>query len=428
MHVPQSVIDDSLRPASHILVPPLPAALQAELPPHSDCPPFILRKDEHALGVAFWAVPLLMRHASALFKALRRDAPQRSAALDESSADALLQCTRTLLLVNADNATAWNARKRRLVELGDERGSLTAPLLAELRLLSFLFSKHPKSSEAWAHRRWTAQRLLGATDSRAGAELELARGELAVVEMCAERYPKNYHAWLYRQWIVAAVDERQRRRRREAEAGAEDGGGAPRWMELLEGERRRIGAWNESHVSDHSGWHYRSFVVDRMLADASPAPPSPPAAPSQRATQLLGDELAYLSALQRSYPSHESAWSYRRYLLHAAVLRGGAEAERWREGEARWCDEREAARGQCASDDEWRLERRYARVHRLYVTELVATAKQRRAGVGDKERLTMDDVLRGMGPHDRARWQSDVASVQQVYPRQVWADRAALVT
>ena len=428
MTVPQSVVDDSLRPASPILIPPLPAALYAELPPHSDCPPFILRKDEHALGVAFWAVPLLMRHASALFKALRRDTPQHSVAVDESSADPLLQCTRTLLLVNADNATAWNARKRRIVQLHNRRtaavqSDATQPLLAELRLLSFLFSKHPKSSEAWAHRRWTAQRLLGATDSR-GAELELARSELGVVEMCAERYPKNYHAWLYRQWIVAAVDERQRQKRCEVETEAEEGGSVPRWMEVLEGERRRIGAWNESHMSDHSGWHYRSFVVDRMLAASS----APPSSPSQRSSQLLSAELAYLSALQQSYPAHESAWSYRRYLLHAAVLRSGLEAELWREAEERWCDEREAALGQCSSDDEWRLERRYARVHRLYVTELVARAQQRRVAAGEKEALTMDDVLRGMEPHDRARWKSDVASVQQVYPRQVWTDRAALVT
>ena len=77
----------------------------------------------------------------------------------------------------------------------------------------------------------------------------------------------------------------------------------------MEEEQQRIGAWNESHMSDHSGWHYRSFVVDRLLRHSHSS--------HRRPSELLSAELSYLSSLQLMYPAHESAWSYRRYLLHS---------------------------------------------------------------------------------------------------------------
>ncbi len=61
------------------------------------------------------------------------------------SVTALLCSTRALLFVNADNYTAWNARKKLLL-----LQHLTAR--DELRLLDLIFSKHPKSAESWAHR------------------------------------------------------------------------------------------------------------------------------------------------------------------------------------------------------------------------------------------------------------------------------------
>ena len=436
VNVPQSVVDDShagssqAREGSSIVLPSVPASLVPFLPPVSSCPPFLLRKDEHALGVAFWAVPLLFRHSSAIFsqqqqqrrRSMRRPTQQQPQSSGEG--EQLLRCTRTLLLINPDNATAWNARKWLLsacCSSPSPASSLSLPasaavsLSAELRFLSFVFSKHPKSSEAWAHRRWAGQRLMEAVHGDTDALLALLRAELAVVELTAERYPKNYHAWLHRQWLVQAVDGQLSK-----QAETDSGRGGQGWVDVLEKERQRIGAWNESHMSDHSGWHYRSFVIDRLLACCS-SPTAPPA--------LLTDELSYLSSLQQLYPAHESAWSYRRYVLHSALLCYSDSEEwrqRWRRGEDEWCDEREAA-GHCSSEDEWRLEKRYARVHRLYVTELLVRAEQQGVAAAAKER-TVEDALRGMRDPHRARWLCDVAGVQQVYPRQVWADRVAFVT
>ena len=426
--MPQSVLDeaanstappnDKLTPPS-VVLPSVPASLRPFLPPHSSCPPFLLRPVDHALGVAFWAVPLLFRHSSAAFAAQRLQ--------PHGELLSMMRCTRTLLLINADNATAWNARKRQLSSTPSSSHSTTSttttttttsssssPLAAELRFLSFLFSKHPKSSEAWAHRRWTAQRVLESeAHEEAEALLALLRSELAVVEMTAERYPKNYHAWLYRQWIVNAVGERLT-----SVAEHRDGNSKGRqgWVDVLEEEKQRIGAWNESHMSDHSGWHYRSFVVDRLLRHCSSLHCTPSA--------LLDGELSYLSSLQSLYPAHESTWSYRRYLLHSAIIahteREEAERQQLRQSEDEWCDGREQG-ACCSTEDEARLEKRYAALHRLYVTELMVRA----AGAESQQ---MEGLLRAMQEPDRARWLCDVAAVQRVYPRQVWADRVALVT
>lgn len=58
---------------------------------------------------------------------------------------ALLCSTRALLFVNADNYSAWNARKKLLL-LGHTKPE------SELRLMDLIFSKHPKSAESWAQR------------------------------------------------------------------------------------------------------------------------------------------------------------------------------------------------------------------------------------------------------------------------------------
>ena len=419
MHAPPSLVSTANERGEHsVVLPSVPASLHPLLPPLSSCPPFVLRKDEHALGVAFWAVPLLFGHSARLFARLR---PHITTPTHELSSDdrlSLVNCTRTLLLINPDNASAWNARKRLL-------SAYQLSAAAELLFLSFLFSKHPKSSEAWAHRRWTAQRLLERGENGADAAVALLRGELSVVEMTAERYPKNYHAWLHRQWIVQTVDGQQRRK--DSQSG--ERGGEQQWADVLEEEKQRIGAWNESHMSDHSGWHYRAFVIDRIMANGTQATP-----PQQHSTRssLLADELSYLSSLQLMYPAHESAWSYRRFLLHSAVIKraaaadGATEREQWRQREDRWCEEREAI-GRCSSEDEWMLERRYARVHRLYVTELVLRANQLDKAAGGGEQ-PVEVVLQKTQESERARWLTNMALVQQVYPRQVWVDRVALVT
>jgi protein prenyltransferase alpha subunit repeat containing protein 1 len=48
-------------------------------------------------------------------------------------------------MINADHYTAWNIRKRLII-------SQIVTAQEEWDLIDLIFTKHPKSSEAWAHR------------------------------------------------------------------------------------------------------------------------------------------------------------------------------------------------------------------------------------------------------------------------------------
>ena len=390
-------------PSPSVLVPSLPSSLSSSLPPHTSGPAFVLRLDEHAVGIAFWAVPPLFHHASASFRHLRG----RPSSLTDLSASAvaLVHVTRALLLINADNLTAWNTRKHLLLLLPLPSQSSPSPLSlsSELSFLSLVFSKHPKSSEAWSHRRWVLTQLLALPSADRCAAI---REELRVVTASAERYPKNYHAWSHRLAVLGLMEAQQA----EGQEG-KDGEDA-----LLSEELASITEWNESHVSDHSGFHYRSLLLSRLMARAP-----------QLASAVLVEERSFLSQLQAMYRGHQTLWSYRRFLLHHLVRSSALhELDEVAAVERRWVVEQasdEMASGWGSPEDE-RLERLYSRVHLLYVTELLVRKRHQERSAGEG---TVTDALACMQPPERQRWLDDLQSVQQLSDKQCWADRRLAV-
>lgn len=91
--------------------------------------------------------------------------------------------------------------------------------------------------------------------------------------------------------------------------------------------------WVSMHVSDHSGFHYRQFLLKELIAELPQAPP--PASPQHQANgrhshasaekeeeqqqqqdfsavlKLFRQEMALCSDLIQSYPGHEALWSHR---------------------------------------------------------------------------------------------------------------------
>lgn len=77
------------------------------------------------------------------------------------------------------------------------------------------------------------------------------------------------------------------------------------------------------HVSDHSGFHYRQFLLRELMAALPQAPPtsSGPAQPeangelaelsSATLLQLFHQELELCSDLIQNFPGHETLWSHR---------------------------------------------------------------------------------------------------------------------
>ena len=162
----------------------------------------------------------------------------------DASRARLHRATRAVLLANTDHYTAWNQRKRHLLLPGWQA------LDDELRLVDVLLSKHPKSGEAWTHRRWVLSRL-GARPGAAGEMAALAAREFGVCAAAARAYPKNYFAWTHRYWALTRL--------------------AP---ELAGAECDAMRQWAAVNTSDHAGLHYRGSAVllaGRIRADLAAA-------------------------------------------------------------------------------------------------------------------------------------------------------------
>jgi hypothetical protein len=101
---------------------------------------------EHKLGIPFASLAPLSMHAMQLLT-------------QSPSTDLMLQATRAILCVNSDQSAAWHARRHwldRVVVAGADSAALVD---AELRFVALLLTKHPKSGDAWSHRRWLIAEL-----------------------------------------------------------------------------------------------------------------------------------------------------------------------------------------------------------------------------------------------------------------------------
>lgn len=78
----------------------------------------------------------------------------------------------------------------------------------------------------------------------------LLQEELRVCEIYADQYGSNYHAWQHRMWCMIQLTK-----------------DVDCWLQ----EWHRLERWVSFHVSDHSGLHYRQFLLKHLLQ--LPAPP-----------------------------------------------------------------------------------------------------------------------------------------------------------
>jgi hypothetical protein len=190
----------------------------------------------------------------------------------------LLTSTRTLLLINADHYTAWNIRKQLMI-------SQHITYTHELSLLSLIYTKHPKSGEAWAHRRWVLEKIdtFRKHDTKATTTATtttpaslyshpLYQAEILICERTAELYPKNYYAWVHRQYLIQLLTSYH-----------------DMTQELICVEK-----WTNTHISDHCGYHHRQCVIQQILLTTCHA-------------ELVNENIEYIAlppALSTSHASH----------------------------------------------------------------------------------------------------------------------------
>lgn len=254
---------------------------------------------EHKLAVSRAAVGQLWAAGLQELRELRRGS------LDAATVEGrqrVHHATRAILLANTDHYTAWNARKRHLLVPG-----WLAPE-DELRLVDLLLAKHPKSGEAWSHRRWVLARP--ALSSSPGGVDAAVTHELAVCASAARSYPKNYFAWTHRYWALRRL--------------------AP---ELAAAECDTMRQWAAINTSDHAGLHYRGSAVLLAAAQAVQRElllPNKRGEPSACWSSGTTGEAKWQQAweqgneLQGRYPGHESMWRHRRLLAWIAHALGSA--------------------------------------------------------------------------------------------------------
>ncbi|XP_062873986.1 protein prenyltransferase alpha subunit repeat-containing protein 1 [Trichomycterus rosablanca] len=251
---------------------------------------------ENKLGVESWCVKFLLPYVHNKLLLYR----QRKQWLDR---DALVDITSTVLLLNPDFTTAWNVRKELL-----QCGVLSPG--KDLYLGKLALTKYPKSPETWIHRRWVLQRLqkepCGAAERSENSE-QIQRGIQDEMKVCADaasRYNSNYNAWSHRIWVLQHMANGN--------------------LKILHDELSSTKHWVSMHVSDHSGFHYRQFLLKELLAKLGQS--QQPNGGNALCTaedsqpdvipQLFHHEMELCTDLIESYPGHETLWCHRRHVFY----------------------------------------------------------------------------------------------------------------
>ncbi|KAJ7427556.1 Protein prenyltransferase alpha subunit repeat-containing protein 1 [Willisornis vidua] len=199
----------------------------------------------------------------------------------------LIDITCTLLLLNPDFTTAWNVRRWVLQQLIQEN---SLPSLA------------------------TKGNLGAAPVERIH---RLVQEEMNVCSEAAGRYPSNYNAWSHRIWVLQHL--------------------AKLTVKVLLDELSSTKYWVSMHVSDHSGFHYRQFLLNALIGrivtdsnilvnEQSPdlqkeeeSAGREAACAEEQSVDLprhLEEEMELCTELIDNYPGHETLWCHRRCVFY----------------------------------------------------------------------------------------------------------------
>lgn len=217
---------------------------------------------------------------------LRNESRTSAPSLQQSNL--LDRLTRVVLLANPAHQTALNSRKK-LVQ-----NQVVDPNW-ELNLSTSLLScrECAKESILWHHRRWllhVIHEVSTTADSDNIPEVippDALEAEFACASTACHLYPRNYHAWSHRRFCVEALV-------------ASLQSGVPSTSGLLVKEYRRTLEWIESHISDYSAMNY-AINFEKTVPDEGPTEGCLPTKTREHAKSLI-----------RSYPDHESLWTYLR--------------------------------------------------------------------------------------------------------------------
>lgn len=291
--------------------------------------------EESCLGLESWCVKHVYKYAHTELIEVRT--PLTNKKLPLYKMKDLNHLLIGVLLINPDVYTFWNM-KRELIE----RSVLN--INKELSFTRLVLSHKSKSNEAFAYRRWLLTKLLNQTSAVDARFMDnVINKELEVTNIAAEKAQNNYHAWNHRIWIFNIIKSNLQFTQNH-----------------IANELQFSLKWILSHVSEHSGFHYRQFLINcvkeytnwqdsfdmyysyvkkyfkttknvnyTMLLREILGPWDLIVQKKQSSDDvnkymncvnyisvLLYDLFYTLEVLYKSFPGHESIWYYRRSITH----------------------------------------------------------------------------------------------------------------
>lgn len=303
----------------------------------------------HKLALELWSTKILFQHAYSKLLAWRN----RESKYKYLEPHEIVCLTRAVVMINADCCTAWNIRKE-LILAGDLKPEDC------LKLGELVLTKHPKSVETFTHRKWLLKHLLlkyqvlqairgretlgndnqneNHCQPTGDAHLQnnsngqhicqkhantavnqtlhnIFLQELKTCTNAASRYQCNYYAWNHRMWVIKHCLNYS--------------------FVVLLSELSWSKSWIQQHISDHSCFQYRQYLLQEMsicqklrcpcttmLETDSSSDSVNLSLHSNGCSQHLIEnhlisELALISKLIECYPGHETLWYHRRFVFHS---------------------------------------------------------------------------------------------------------------
>lgn len=141
------------------------------------------------------------------------------------------------LLLNPDVCTFWNMR-RKLIQ-----NEILDPIL-DLHIVDIIICRRSQCTEAYSYKRWLLKVLLNSDRGIPNIHL-LFHDEYQITTMAATSNSSNFHAWTQRKYITTIVQQM-----------FDD-----ELSKNIDEEWKKTAMWCSSHISDHSGFVYRQYIL-----------------------------------------------------------------------------------------------------------------------------------------------------------------------
>jgi len=215
------------------------------------------------------------------------------------------KATSVMLLMDAENTTAANTRKRLIQRHQKEsvetmKNILVQELLWVDGMLTSRLHRHTKSPTLWGHRRWVLE-----VCKSISLPYDVHKDLKDVIMVSGERHPRNYYAWQHMRWVL---ENQGSQKGHSKELSLDD---AKMLSMVLE--------WCTRHPSDTSGFSFLLYCLLYL--------PEITRTRKEVCSSVCEEVLKLTSSFQWT---HESIWVFLRTLVASGQVKEEQKAEFFR--------------------------------------------------------------------------------------------------